>query len=54
MTTEQQQTIEDVLACPSTSTWLKSALQSALRRDPADAYYDAKLLAELLAVKIDQ
>ena len=30
------------------SSWLKEALQTALTRDPLDAYYDAKLLAAIL------
>lgn len=38
-----------VLADPAVSYWLKDALRRALRRDPVDAYYDAKLLVELLA-----
>ena len=52
MTTEQKVTIEDVLTSPCASYWLKNALKSALQRDEVDAYYDAKLLAELLDVNI--
>lgn len=52
MTTEQKVTIEDVLTSPCASYWLKNALKSALQRDEVDAYYDAKLLAELLNTKV--
>lgn len=40
--------ITDVLADAATSTWLKSALRDALRRDPVDALNDALVLAALL------
>jgi hypothetical protein len=40
--------ISDVLADTATSTWLKSALRDALRRDPVDALNDALVLAALL------
>lgn len=36
------------LADPASSTWLKSALQSALARDPVDALNDALVLAATL------
>lgn len=45
-------TIDQVLASPTTSYWLKNALNAALQRDAVDAYYDAKLLAELLKQEI--
>ena len=41
--------VQAVLASPSTSFWLKDALQAALQRDPVDAANDAELLASLLA-----
>lgn len=41
--------IEQVLADPAVSFWLKDALRAAAKRDPVDAYNDAKLLVELLA-----
>lgn len=37
-----------VLADPSTSYWLKSAIEAALARDPVDALNDALVLAEVL------
>jgi len=41
-------TIDEVLATPSASFWLKLALRGALARDPVDAVNDADLLAKLL------
>lgn len=43
-----------VLADPAVSYWLKDALRGALRRDPVDAYRDARLLVELLASAPEQ
>lgn len=40
--------IEQVLADPAASFWLKACLRSALDRDPVDAANDADLLAQLL------
>ena len=37
-----------VLADPSTSFWLKSAIEAALTRDPVDALHDALVLAAVL------
>jgi hypothetical protein len=37
-----------VLADPSTSHWLKSAIEAAMARDPVDALNDALVLAEVL------
>jgi hypothetical protein len=37
-----------VLADPSTSHWLKSAIEAALTRDPVDALNDALVLAAVL------
>jgi hypothetical protein len=37
-----------VLANPSTSYWLKSAIEAALTRDPVDALNDALVLAAVL------
>ena len=37
-----------VLADPATSYWLKSAIEAALERDPADALNDALVLAAVL------
>jgi hypothetical protein len=41
-------TLEDVLADDAASFWLKSALKSALKRDPVDALNDALVLAAIL------
>jgi hypothetical protein len=40
--------VEQVLADPAASSWIKQALQSALPRDPVDAANDAEVLARLL------
>ncbi len=37
-----------VLVDPSTSFWLKSAIEAALTRDPVDALNDALVLAAVL------
>ena len=41
-------TAQDILADLAASAWLKSALQSALERDPVDALNDALVLAAAL------
>jgi len=41
-------TIEQILADPAASDWLKDALYSALSRDPVDAANDAEVLAKVL------
>jgi hypothetical protein len=41
-------TIDQVLADPSASFWLRNALLAALSRDPVDAANDAEVLARLL------
>lgn len=40
--------IEQILADPAASKWLKAALRSGLSRDPVDAANDAEVLAKLL------
>lgn len=45
--------IDELLNAPSTSFWLRSALQAALQRDPADAANDAEVLAAVLARRRD-
>ena len=40
--------IEEILADPAASFWLRAALRSALARDPVDAANDAEVLARLL------
>ena len=40
--------IEQILADPAASDWLRAALHSALSRDPVDAANDAEVLARVL------
>jgi hypothetical protein len=44
--------VQALLASPSSSVWLKVALQSALERDPVEAARDAELLAEVLSGRV--
>ena len=44
---------EQILTDPSASNWLKSAIQSALKRDPIDALLDAEMLREVLRQHLD-
>jgi hypothetical protein len=46
--------IDEVLVDPAASGWLKSALRSALCRDPVDAAHDSEILARLLEERCDQ
>jgi len=46
--------IDEVLADPAASSWLKTALRSALCRDPADAAHDSEILARLLEERCDK
>ena len=46
--------IDEVLADPSASSWLKTALRSALYRDPVDAGHDSEILARLLEERCDK
>jgi hypothetical protein len=41
-------TIGQILEDPAASLWLKSALRSALSRDPVDAANEADLMAQVL------
>jgi hypothetical protein len=45
--------IDEVLADPAASFWLKTALRSALSRDPVDAAHDSEILAQLLGRRCD-
>lgn len=45
--------IDEVLADPAASFWLKTALRSALCRDPVDAAHDSEILAQLLGRRCD-
>jgi hypothetical protein len=47
-TTGDLPSIDEVLADPAASYWLKAALCSALRRDPVDAANDSETLTRLL------
>ena len=44
-----EQMIDEVLADPAASYWLKNCLRSALERDALDAKQDARLLAHILS-----
>lgn len=46
--------IDEVLADPATSYWLKRALQSSLSRDPVDVARDSDVLARLLGRRCDE
>jgi hypothetical protein len=46
--------IDEVLADPAASYWLKTALQSSLCRDPVDAAHDSDVLARLLGRRCDE
>lgn len=46
-------TITKLLLDPTTSTWLKDALSTALSRDPVDATHDAERLAWILRNRLD-
>jgi len=46
--------VDEVLADPAASSWLKTALRSALNRDPVDAAHDSEILARLLEERCDR
>jgi len=46
--------IDEVLADPAASSWLKTALRSALCRDPVDAAHDSEILTRLLGKRCDR
>jgi hypothetical protein len=50
--TSEAPTAEDMIADETTSYWLKSALQTALERDPVDALNDAIVLAATLEMRL--
>jgi hypothetical protein len=43
---------EEILEDPAASDWLKTALRTALERDPVDALNDALLLAATLEERL--
>jgi hypothetical protein len=53
LTETQHLTPEQLLADPSASTWLKTALAAALERDPVDAANDAEVLSAVLGHRAD-
>ncbi len=53
-TTGDLPSIDEVLADPAASYWLKTALRSALSRDPVDAAHDSEILAQLLEDRCDK
>ena len=48
-----QHWIDNVLADPATSLWLRHALTTALERDAGDAAEDAGILYRLLSMRYD-
>jgi len=47
-------TVESIILDPSSSYWIKDALDSALARDPVDAANDAEVLAAVLKDECDR
>jgi uncharacterized protein (DUF2384 family) len=45
--------IQAVMTDPAASGWVKTALESALKRDPVDAVNDAELLLAVLTRRLD-
>jgi hypothetical protein len=45
--------IRALVSSPSTSRWLKTALETALVRDPVDVAQDAEFLSDLLGRRCD-
>ena len=46
--------IDDLLASPEISFWLKDAIRANLKRDPVDALNDAELLANVMKRRLEQ
>lgn len=46
-------TVYDVLRDPAASSWLKSALRTALMIDPVDVANQAEVLAQVLAARAE-
>jgi hypothetical protein len=53
-TTGDLPSINEVLGDPAASYWLKTALRSALCRDPVDAARDSEIMARLLEERCDK
>ena len=47
-------TLNEILADPSISYWLKDALKTAYERDPVDALHDAHWLLKMLGERYTQ
>jgi hypothetical protein len=45
---KQAKKIDEILADPAASFWLKEALLAAIKRDPVDALHDAECLFGIL------
>lgn len=54
MNARKRSELEKLLSDPATSFWLKSALRSALTRDPLDAERDAGTLYLMLRCRAEQ
>lgn len=52
MSSESSTPEQAVLLDPTTSRWLRDAVQSAFDRDPVDALNDALALADLLELRL--
>jgi hypothetical protein len=50
---QQLPTIEQIVADPAASYWLKDALKQAVTRDPLDALHDAITLTTILRRNVD-
>jgi len=50
--TSTPESVQTVIADDTTCEWLRTALQSALQRDPVDSLNDALLLAGLLEERL--
>ena len=46
--------MDEIITDPAASSWLKTALRSALCRDPVDAAHDSEILARLLEERCDK
>ena len=53
-TADDLPSIDEVLTDSAASCWLKTALRSALCRDPVDAAHDSEILARLLEERCDE
>lgn len=49
-----KQRIKEILVSKKSSYWLCDQLKKLGERDPVDAYYDAKLLADIAKQQLDE